>query len=160
MNSADEFMSRINLIKKVEWANLYQLTKEMNGSELHPKVFPTITHLILRRIQNENEIFDINQYFAPECEYFHKTCVKLIDRKIADEFGQAEIKSLNLSDLLNKQSRIYLKSFQIVFEEVIETVFNEIPSIFNTALNCDKNYVELNKTELISEVYKDLRIKN
>jgi hypothetical protein len=153
-----EFIDRVNTISKSEWVNLYQLTKDIIGGDLHPKVFPTITHLILRRIQKSGEIFDNNQYFAPECEYVHKKCSDQIENIIKGEFGQTERKTLTLQNLLVKISSTYGVTFKEVFDRTIESVFQSIPTIFNDSLKCENNYAEHYKNLLIKEIYENIKV--
>ena len=154
-----EFIEKVNTINNSEWANYFIFLRDLQN-ETHPKYFPVITHLILRKIQDPNTIFDSSledKYLSPECFYFHQKTVDVIKRIISDNFSPTEIKSMTLDDLL--LMNLSGRSYQEIFEEQIQIKKNETEYIFNNFLNIPTTYLEDCFVELSKDVFKNLQVK-
>jgi len=155
----DEYIQKVNRISYTEWANYFIFLRDLQG-ETHPKFFPVITHLILRKIQEPNTIFDSSiedKYMSPECYYFHQKAVDVIKRIITDNFSPSEIKSISLNDILSQNlgGRSYLE----IFEEQIATKKIETEDIFNNFLNIPSTYLDDCFNSLTSDIYRNLQVK-
>lgn len=155
----DEFIVKVNSISYSEWANYFVFLRDLQG-ETHPKYFPVITHLILRKIQDPNTIFDYSEedkYMSPECFYFHQKTTDIIKRIISDNFSPTEIKTLTLNDilLLNMGGRTYRE----IFEEQIENKKIETEELFKNFLNIPTTYIEDCFITLSNDVYRNLQVR-
>jgi hypothetical protein len=155
----DEFIQKVNRISYSEWANYFIFLRDLQG-ETHPKFFPVITHLILRKIQEPNTIFDSSiedKYMSPECFYFHQKTIDTIKRIIADNFSPLEIKSLTLNDILSLN--LGGRSYREIFEEQIESKKMETEDLFNNFLNIPTTYLDECFNSLSNDIYRNLQVK-
>lgn len=143
-----EFLDLVNKIENNHWVNYFTLVRDLQG-EMHPKYFPVMTHLILRKIQPENHIFncDDNWYFAPECVYFHEKTMERFIKFISDNFTPVERKTLKIMDkndilektVQGKKLRLILEDILNEFEESTKNVFKFYLGFENTYLDIEHN---------------------
>ena len=154
----NDFLEKVNLITNQEWANYFLFVNELQG-EKHPKFFPVITHLILRKIQPVNSIFDLNpenKYFSPECFYFHEKSIESIDKIIIEDFGTSEIQSMNINELWVKQKQGV--TYGNIFADIISAKKTETERIFNEFLNIPTIYLDQLNTKLLEDIKKSLKV--
>jgi hypothetical protein len=154
----EEFLEKVNKIENKEWANYFLFVNKLQG-EKHPKYFPVITHLILRKIQSEGTIFDTddNKYFSPECFYYHEKSVESIDKIIIEDFGTIEIQSMKIDELWNKTKDD--KTYGEIFEAIITSKKHETEQIFSEYLNIQTTYLDDLKERLFEDIKKSLKVK-
>lgn len=159
-NLCDQYISKVNLITDEEWANYFEFLRDLQG-EMHPKYFPVIMHLILRKIQDSSFIFDENEgtkYLAPECYYYHSKTVLAINKVISDNFGDDDIRKLRLDNLLTRKNSNG-SSYEQIFDGIFKDYKNETRRLFYDYLKIPTEYVEEIFDKLKSDVYKSLLVK-
>jgi hypothetical protein len=159
LNYSDIFLEKVNLIEKEEWANIFQFVREVHV-EMHPKCFPVITQLILRRIQSKGEFFDLNddtKYLAPECLLFFNRSVSAINEIIDGQFGAVAIKSMKLDDLL--QMPYGTGTYKDAFDMKIQDQKRYVAVIFRDYLKIPDIYLDSLFNILNDEIYTNLKVK-
>jgi hypothetical protein len=150
----DEFVEKVNKISNSEWANCFKFLRDLQG-EFHPKFFPVITHLILRKIQGEGEFFDGPdnfKYMAPECFYFHEKAVAEIKKQMGEHFSALQIRTHGLEWILVQE--IAGENCGILFDRIILEKKNFTNFIFREHLKIETSY--LNEIELYSNLRKEI----
>jgi hypothetical protein len=152
----DNFIKKVNEIKYSEWANWFEFLRDLQG-ETHPKFFPVITHLILRKIQEEGQIFDMSdnhRYMAPECFYFHKIAVLNIKNRIEANIPRNTLDQMELNELLD--SEIGGVNCKVLFDEIINEKKIYIERVFQDYLNIPTFYLDQCFDRLKQDIYENI----
>ena len=156
----DEYIAKVNKIGYKEWVNYFAFLRDLQG-ETHPKNFPVIMHLILRKIQEPNTIFDASdqqKYLSPECVYFYQKTVLCLNRIIERKFGKDEIKAMKLDDLLKKNYDVNT-TYRKLFEEIIQENKKKTCELFKDKLMIETTYLDDLYPILEEDIYSNLKVK-
>jgi hypothetical protein len=153
VSACKDYLTEVNSINNEEWVNCFEFVRDLQG-EMHPKMFPVITHYILRRIQKENQFFNYEDlwYFAPECEHFYKKAMDKFLMLFSDNYTPAQCrayKQLDEKEILD----LTLK------EKKISEHLDEIVSIHLSRTNrIFKNFLGLKETYLDNQIFIDIMV--
>ena len=155
------FVDKVNAIDISIWGNIFSFVRAIHG-DFQPKAFPVITNIIIRIIQQNGEAFDANndkKYFAPESLLFHILCVPTINEVINADFGESEKAAMELADLLPKTSKIPGKTYEDLFNGIINDNKNLVEAFFENNLGIKNVYIADIFDKLVDDLYSNLVVK-
>jgi hypothetical protein len=143
-NACNDYLAEVNKIKDSEWVNCFEFVRDLQG-EMHPKMFPVITHYILRRIQTPTCIFDHrnNWYFSPECEYFYRKSMDKFLTFFSENFSPAqckEFKQKGQNEIL--ESIFQGKTIDEHLNDIVSITLGRTNQIFKEFLGIQNPYLE------------------
>jgi hypothetical protein len=160
--ACNDFLKEVNNIKNGEWVNCFEFARDLQG-EMHPKIFPVITHYILRRIQNTGQFFNKidNWYFSPECVHFYEKSKEKLIVLFRENFNppeRKEFKQKSIDEILSMKAQG--KEISEHLDNIFQVNLDRTNNIFKNYLGISVTYLdEADKLKLLKDDIIDNIIK-
>lgn len=147
-----QYLKRVNAISESNWLGIYKLTKiGSSANELSPNLWPSVEKLIIRRIQEEGEFFDIDsrtKFSSPEAFYYTSLVSNNFKAALTNLYGLDEIAKMNIKDAIESiPNKIDIQTRAIT----------DITEMYKSAgITFNKEYLDSNEIEIEKVIIKNV----